>query len=112
VADYDNVVREHAMQWPRWVCDMHTPGSQAYAVLTVCRALFSINHGGQASNLTAASYAAVELPQSANLISWALHWWCEAGTDADGDRSIDVRRFVDEVARRVAGTPTETRSAG
>ena len=50
VAEWADVVREHARQWPDWLSEMRAPGQQASAVLTLCRALFSIEQGCQVSS--------------------------------------------------------------
>lgn len=110
VAERSAVVREHVRQWPDWVRGMHGPGGQAYAVLTLCRALFSIQQGGQVSKRAAASYAEAALPRWADLISWAADWWYAAGSDAELSRLPDVTQFVDEVASRIADTPAPTRA--
>ncbi len=102
IAEWSAVVREHVRQWPDWVRGMRGPGGQAYAVLTLCRALFSIEQGGQVSKRAAASYAEAALPEWADLISWATHWWYAAGSDAEQSRLPDVTQFVGEVASRIA----------
>jgi hypothetical protein len=42
-------VQEHALMWPLWVHDMQEPKAQAYAILTMCRALYALEHGEQSS---------------------------------------------------------------
>ena len=73
-----------------WV---HTPGSQAYAVLTVPGAV-SIEEGGQISERAAAFWAAAALPDRADLVNRAGRWWYEAGTDAEPGRLPEVTRFA------------------
>lgn len=105
VAEWADVVREHVRQWPDWLSEMCTPGGQAYAVLTLCRALFSIEENGQLSKRAAASWAAAALPDRTGLIHWAERWWYEAGTDAEPGRLPEVTRFVEDVAGRIAAAP-------
>ncbi len=48
---------------------------QAYAVLTMCRALYTLHHGTIASKPVSARWARAELDQSwAPLIEWAITW--------------------------------------
>jgi hypothetical protein len=60
--EFVEVVREQAEAWRRWVYEMRHPGRQAYAVLTMCRALYTHTHGEQATKRTAALWAQGYLP--------------------------------------------------
>ena len=44
-SEFVEAVREQAEAWKKWVFKMRTPGAQSYAVLTLCRALYSHTHG-------------------------------------------------------------------
>ena len=48
-SEFVEAVREQADEWKEWVYKMRTPGAQSYAVLTLCRALYSHTHGRQTS---------------------------------------------------------------
>ena len=51
------VVREHVASWPEWVQDARgRPGAQAYAVLTLCRALHLLGVGDQVSKRQGGSW--------------------------------------------------------
>jgi hypothetical protein len=93
-----SVVRSHLSQWPSWVQESHHPGQQAYAVLTVCRAVATLDTGRQLSKRAAADYALGRLPQWASLIEWSRDWWYADGSDEDPDRLAEVSRFVTEVS--------------
>jgi len=96
-ADFRAVVLEHARQWPHWVQDHKSPDSQAYAVLTLCRTLYSATEGGQSTKRCAAEYGRERLPQWRDLIAWAL-LLCYNRTDAIAvDQHREVTRFVREV---------------
>ncbi len=72
-ADFAQAVREHALFWSSYVAV--TAGNvwyQAYAVLTMCRALFTLTQGGQVSKPAAAAWAIAALPEHAGLIREAL----------------------------------------
>ena len=71
-AEFRDVVIEHAANWPRWAQDMRGPGPQAYAILTLCRALHAVSEGRPISKKHAGAYALEVLPQWADLIGWAL----------------------------------------
>ncbi len=79
----DNVKR-HAQNFPAWI-QPGSPGSmvregtlgrrgQAYAILTMCRALFACRTGLPATKRHAAIWAQEQLPEWSDLIGDALHW--------------------------------------
>ncbi|GAB2614294.1 nucleotidyltransferase domain-containing protein [Pseudactinotalea suaedae] len=98
------VVREHVASWPEWVQDARgRPGAQAYAVLTLCRALHLLEVGDQVSKRQAGSWGLARLPEWADLIAWASEWWYHGGTEADPGRFAEVETFV----RAVSGESRE-----
>jgi hypothetical protein len=101
-AEFVEVVRKHAHAWPGWVVDMRHPGGQAYAVLTLCRALYTSTHSEQVSKKQAARLVQPQLPEWTTLIAWALGWWYEGGTQtADQDRFQETVRFVEDVSSKI-----------
>ncbi len=68
-----------------WVNDLKTDRKrQAYAILTMCRALYAHRIGVQASKRQAALWAQQELPEWSRLIQSALAWrqaWREEQVD-------------------------------
>ncbi|PYE54172.1 aminoglycoside adenylyltransferase domain-containing protein [Deinococcus yavapaiensis] len=77
---------------------------QAYAVLTLCRALYTATSGEQVSKRRAALWASERLPNWSTLIVWALARHDEEGTRSPSqDRFEEVVRFVEEVSARVEG---------
>ena len=98
-------VREHALAWPMWVKDANHLGSQAYAILTLCRALYTVTTGGHVSKQAAAEWAMDALPEWAPLIQNALAWRLASRDDApdvDATATLDeTRRFVQDVADRI-----------
>ena len=99
--EWTAAVRATARSWPDWVEDMRGPGGQAYAVLTVCRALVAVEQGRQVSKRAAATWAAEALPHRAELVTWASRWWYAAGAEDEPDRLPAVRELVREVADRI-----------
>ena len=77
------------------------PGSQAYAILTMCRGLYAIRFGERLSKREAASWAGHEFPQWADLIRRALDWrqrqWVPDGQDGTATVS-ETRSFVTAMA--------------
>jgi hypothetical protein len=96
--DVREALLDHVRDWPYWVRDMRTAGGQAYAVLSVCRALRRLDDGEQVSKRRAAALVAADLPEWAGLVRWASDWWYDGGDDTDpGDRPA-VTRFVTDAA--------------
>jgi predicted nucleotidyltransferase len=96
--EYVEAVKRHMAAWRQWSGPewMHSRPSQAYAILTVCRALYTVRYGEQPSKIRAAEWAAKELPEWAELIRQAVEWrqaWRE--TDVDAAATLEeTRRFV------------------
>ena len=105
-SEFVEAVREQAEVWKDWVYKMRAPGAQSYAVLTMCRALFTHTHGRQASKKQAALWARDYLPQWGPLIQQSLDWLSERGDEETGDEEgfYETVRFVHDVAGRITGT--------
>lgn len=103
-------VLDHVRDWPEWVRVMRSPGGQAYAVLTVCRALHLVREGSQVSKRRAADYAIVEAPDGAELIRWSRDWWYDGGSDDEDSRHPEAIRFVDETTAAILGGPPASTS--
>jgi hypothetical protein len=104
--EYLKAVRVQVADWATWVYHMRNRKSQAYAILTMCRALYALRHGVQASKKQAALWAAKELPQWSSLIEQALLWRASSsdkGVDHDATFPVTVQ-FVDYVVARVASS--------
>lgn len=105
-SEFVEAVREQAEAWKEWVFKMSTPGAQSYAVLTLCRALYTHTHGRQASKKQAALWAQSYLPQWAPLIQQSSHWLGEGQDKGAGEKAglQETVRFVHDVACRITGT--------
>lgn len=74
-AEFIAAVREHAADWREHVNQTkESPPYQAYAILTMCRALYTLHTGKQVSKARAAAWAAEHIPEWADLIRNALRW--------------------------------------
>ena len=72
--EFVETVREHAIWWSESIDEMRERPSQAYAILTLCRALYAWTKGDQVSKKRAAEWAQGRYPQWAELIQQALIW--------------------------------------
>jgi predicted nucleotidyltransferase len=104
-SEFVAAVRVQAGTWKEWVYRMRTPGAQSYAVLTMCRALYTNTHGRQASKKRAGMWAKAYLPQWAHLIQQSLDWLSERDDETDDNEGFhETVRFVHEVAARITGS--------
>ncbi len=104
-AEYVQAVQDHMRGWRKWVKDMPTRPSQAYAILTMCRGLYTYKNGEQVSKLQAARWAEQQLPEWAPLIRNALVWrkaWRDQGID-HAATFPDTLRFVNTVTGLILG---------
>jgi predicted nucleotidyltransferase len=104
-AEFVEAVRAQAGAWKEWVYRMRMPGAQSYAVLTLCRALYTHEHGGQVSKKQAAHWAAERLPEWESLIQRSVAWMSERPRDESDDEEglAETVRFVHDVADRIIG---------
>jgi predicted nucleotidyltransferase len=72
--EFLEAVQQHAQSWSEWVNDMRDQPGQAYAILTLCRALYTSIYGEQVSKKQAALSAQQRFPEWAELIQNALAW--------------------------------------
>ena len=102
--EYVEAVREHILAWPEWGDGFATQGSQAYAILTMCRGLRTLRTGEHISKRNAARWAGEMLPEYADLIQDAVVWRerSRSGSLIDGTATREsTRRFVIHVERLV-----------
>ncbi|MBZ0289941.1 MAG: DUF4111 domain-containing protein [Anaerolineae bacterium] len=98
-AEFVEVVKGHMSAWRDWIQGVDRLPAQAYAILTMCRGLYTIRNGEQMSKVRAAAWAKTQLPEWAGLIDRALQWrmaWREP--DVDAAATLDETwRFVNTV---------------
>jgi predicted nucleotidyltransferase len=101
--EFIETVKLHTARWGEWVNDSHNRPSQAYAILTLCRALYTCTHGRQVSKRKAAEWAAQELPEWAPLINSALLWRANWRDDAVDHAATfpETVRFVHFMRARI-----------
>ena len=97
-AEFVEMIRFHTCSWAQWVEGCRHHGGQAYAILTMCRALYTMTHGEQISKPQAAAWAAQRYPQWATLIHNALLWRAQQRTASS---AIDPNATFPETVRFV-----------
>jgi hypothetical protein len=105
-AEFAEAVRRSLAGRADRIPDDAPPGSQAYTILTACRALYAIRFGRRRSKRAAAAWARRELPHRADLVGRALGWRQRQWDPGEQDGSATVsetRSFVAEVARLALG---------
>lgn len=94
-------VRRSALQWQERLEEIRNSCSyQAYAILTLCRACYTLSTGRQVSKLQAAAWMAETYPETQSLITDALRWRQErdTGTDRPEETLKRVEQFIKQVA--------------
>jgi hypothetical protein len=94
-------VRERLSEFRTEPMDDASPGACAYAVLTTCRGLYTLEFGRRTSKLEAAEWTAERHPEWAELIAAAIQWRQQQWeTRAPDPAVIDrTRRFLSAMTR-------------
>lgn len=95
-AEYLAGVRSYALEFRERVTSPMPRGSQAYAILTMCRAYHTLTTGELASKARSAQWARTHWPEWSPLIQRALEWRsARRGEPVDDDATMpETRRFV------------------
>ena len=104
--EFIQIVKNHARSWPEWVKTIpKRRGSQAYAIITLCRAYYSLTHGEQVSKRKAAAWMQQQFPEWASLIQEALQWRTEQWENqTEVPESYDQTvQFVNEISKKIEG---------
>jgi hypothetical protein len=98
--EYLEEVRRYLVGFAHRFDDDASPGSQAYAILTMCRGLATLRFGERSSKREAADRAKREFPRWSDLIDRALRWrdrqWDEDQPDGSGTVA-ETRTFIAEM---------------
>ena len=84
-------IRDYVAHFPGPVRDDRHRGSDAYAVLTMCRALYTKRVGETTTKRAAAEWAAREYPQWHDLITQSQRWRLAADNQAMNNSEIHAR---------------------
>jgi predicted nucleotidyltransferase len=104
--DFEAAIRSYLPELPPRAEASGDPRVRAYAVLTVCRALYSCRERRQISKTHAAHWAAKHYPEWSDAIQQALAWRTGAGEESDAARRRAIA-FVRFGVERVARAPSE-----
>jgi hypothetical protein len=98
-SEFLDQVRERLRAFRTAIGDTDTRGSCAYAVITVCRGLYTLAYGTRPSKLQACAWAAEKFPRWKWLIESALAWRSEqwARPLADPAAVRETRLFVNDM---------------
>jgi hypothetical protein len=109
-AEFLWAVRDQTLAWRDYIHETSPHhGSQAYAILTMCRGLYTLEHEEYTSKIKAAAWAQTALPAWADLIRQALYWrqHMHQYTGIPQPPLSETARFVQFVTGRVAPLQTE-----
>jgi hypothetical protein len=108
--EFFDVIASYVREAPEWALPYTAPGSQAYTILTMCRALFTLRHRRHTSKQAAAIWAREAYPQWADLIDKAVYWRENSATTQDDPAAFFPRTlaFVDFAVKEAAHI-TQTR---
>jgi predicted nucleotidyltransferase len=95
-AEFQKTVREQVEEWREWIYHLPRRKSQAYAILTMCRALHAYVKSEQVSKRDAADWAAEYFPEWEPLIRNAWSWRV-----APSDEGVDHAATFAETVRFV-----------
>ena len=108
--EYIDWVKKQTLLWRDRINDFDeqtTRGSAAYAILTMCRAMYAAKYGRQASKNYAISWAKKEFPQWTSLLQAAQEWrkrqW-EAKKETIGSELPKVVEFMNFAIDQVIAT--------
>jgi predicted nucleotidyltransferase len=104
-AEFLEAVYDHVHAWRGYIAKAEASRPfQAYAILTLCRAWYTVTHGEQVSKLQAARWTAQQLPEWAALIDDALAWRAAHREPVDDPAATfgETQRFVAALIARIA----------
>lgn len=96
-------VKDHVQLWEEWIRSLrHNRYSQAYAILTMCRALYILKNGDQVSKKQAVHWVQKVLPEWSEVIKDALVWK-NSGRDegVDNTNYPNTLKFVNFVRNKI-----------
>ncbi|MGH2458945.1 MAG: aminoglycoside adenylyltransferase domain-containing protein [Chloroflexota bacterium] len=106
--DLIEAVQQACREWREYVKDTRSRNGQAFAILSMCRALYTVIRGEFVSKRQAALWAKTSEPEWAPVIRQALAWWQDADLWRNGridhDETVPAtRHFVNSAIDRVLG---------
>ncbi|MDX2161622.1 MAG: DUF4111 domain-containing protein [bacterium] len=101
-ADFIDAAKAHVIAWGGYFQPHFSRPYQGYAILTMCRGVYTVRHGEQVSKQRAAAWAQTAFPQWAGLIGEALEWRTHHREPADPLATAPrTRAFIDFMIAQV-----------
>lgn len=101
--EFVEATRAHAREFTRRVQSVDSQRGESYAILTVCRALYTHHTGELVSKATAARWVRERHPEWSSLIAMALERRVSADDNGPVDTFDGAVRFVEMVNREIDG---------
>lgn len=99
-------VRYLTPSWKNYIHDMKTKGSQAYAILTLCRALYAVTNGEQVSKKKAGIWVQQQFPEYEELVDKAFEWrqqqWTAENIVGAEETFSETKKFVLEMVDKIS----------
>lgn len=94
--EFVECIRSHALNWGEWMKDARSLGAQAYVILTLSRALYTMQHRTQVSKKRAAQWVQQRYPQWTELTERALRWRVagENALEEPMEMFVETEKFV------------------
>jgi hypothetical protein len=102
IDEFITAIREHARAWGQWADNLDSAKYRSYAVLTMCRTLYSDRRRSHVSKQTAAEWVASQFPGYRELVNDALLVRAMNGEAAERSGKVplaEARRFIAEIRR-------------
>ena len=93
--EFVDMLKDSLPTWRDRVKEAKWKGYQSYIVLSVCRSLYAVRFGTQASKVQAAEWVAEEYPEWSSLMKQALTWRGLAGKADSLETQAETARFVE-----------------
>lgn len=103
-AEFLKTVYSSALEWPKRMDDIKGSCSyQGYAVLTLCRACYTLETGMQASKTECAEWMTAHCPEAAQIVADALRWRKEGegGTEDPARTMVRTEAFIRAVTEKI-----------
>lgn len=92
--EFVSCVRTTLATWQDWIAESAREHFVAYTVLTVCRSIYAIECGRQASKPGSAAYVRERYPQWGALVERAVGWQNQRRDRVNTEAQEDCRRFI------------------
>lgn len=115
--DLVRAVQQACREWRGYIKDTRSRNGQAFAILSMCRALYTVIQGDFVSKKQAALWAETSKPEWAPVIRQALTWWQNPDLWRNGrieynETVASTRQFVNSAIDRILGEERPPRQPG